>query len=152
GLERAIQGFSAERGHRRAVLLLGDGMSLHHPLTADDRARLADEMVAKEVSFFAIPVGPRLDAHNLHGLAGGTGGSIVRIQPRETVKELIERWKQAVQAPVFYPASLSFTTGAVADVLPTKLPPLRGDTPTLVVGRLGETGQLAYRIEGRVNG
>ncbi|MBP3959846.1 hypothetical protein J8F10_31750 [Gemmata sp. G18] len=32
------------------------------------------------VSFFAVPLGLRLDAPNLHGLAALTGGAVVRVQ------------------------------------------------------------------------
>src|SRR5262249_22197506 len=40
----------------------------------------------------------------------------------------------------------------VAETYPTKLPPLRSDVPTLVVGRLNSAGNLSYSVSGTVAG
>ena len=37
-------------------------------------------MDLKDQYFFAVPLGLKLDSHNLHGLAVGTGGAVVRVQ------------------------------------------------------------------------
>src|SRR5207248_9209862 len=47
---------------------------------------------------------------------------------------------------------LQIQDAEAADVFPTQLPPLRGDAPTLVVGRTKAAGPLAYTIEGSVAG
>ena len=42
--------------------------------------------------------------------------------------------------------------GGVAAVMPNRLPPLRGDAPTLVVGKLKNGDKIGYRITGKVAG
>jgi tetratricopeptide (TPR) repeat protein len=152
GIAKAVAAFEIDRGRRRAIVFLGDGMSVHNPLTPADRARLCEEMVKNEIAFFPVPLGPRLDPQNLHGLASGTGGQVVRILPRDKVADSLKRLHQSVSAPVLYPTALHLTGADPADCFPTRLPPLRGDAPTLMVGRAKGPGALTYTVEGTVAG
>src|SRR5205085_10992996 len=79
GLSRAIDSFDQE-GRQRLLVYLGDGMSLHNPLTKADRAALARRMVERRITFFPIPLGKQIDAANVHGLATGSGGAVLRVQ------------------------------------------------------------------------
>jgi len=47
-------GFAIERGRRRVILYLGDGMSVAGPLSADDRAELCGQLVKKGFAFFSF--------------------------------------------------------------------------------------------------
>src|SRR5262249_47531480 len=57
----------------------------------------------------------------------------------------------AVSAPILYPTKFQLR-GDVAESYPTKLPPLRSDVPTLVVGRFQGGEELTYTVEGTIAG
>src|SRR5207244_1315134 len=100
---------------------------------------------------YPVPLGPKLDPTNLHGLATGTGGSVVRLQPGSPVAETLKLLADALATPVLYPERVQFG-GAVADAIPTVLPPLRADAPTLVVGHVKSGQTITYSVDGTVTG
>jgi hypothetical protein len=150
GLRKAVATFSQNPDRQQVVLFLGDGMSIHNPITPAERAQLCEEMTKSGVAFYSVPLGPRLDPANLHGLATGTGGAVVRMSARDKVPDALKNLNQALATPILYPKS--FQVGAeVSEFYPTILPPLRGDAPTLVVGKIkGQT--LSYILAGSVAG
>ena len=77
GLERATAGFERKLGRQQIVLLLGDGESTASatPLNEAARVELAAKLERNDVQFFAVPLGLKLNALNLHGLATMTGGT-----------------------------------------------------------------------------
>ena len=68
------------RGRQQLVLFLGDGESTFNPLTEADRVALGTRMDRDDIFFFAVPLGIKVNSHNLHGLAALTGGAVVRVQ------------------------------------------------------------------------
>lgn len=150
-LKKAIARFEGNRDHQQIILYLGDGMSVHDPITANDRAQLCRDMVKNAIAFYPVPLGPRLDPANLHGLATGTGGAVVRQQAGDQAAQTLKLLEEALASPVLYPQQARF--GAeVADVIPTVLPPLRADAPTLVVGRVQSGQTIPYSVDGTVAG
>jgi len=77
-LRKALSSFDGKEGRQRIVLFLGDGLSTHNPLVAADRQALCKEMVERQIAFFPVPLGVQLSPENLHGLATGTGGAVLR--------------------------------------------------------------------------
>jgi hypothetical protein len=152
GLRKAMARFEGNRDHQQVIVFLGDGMSIHNPITAGERTQLCREMVAKAIAFYAVPLGPKPDPMNLHGFATGTGGAVVRLQPgTHPVKDTLKQLRAALAVPVLYPERAQFSA-AVAAVIPTALPPLRGDAPTLVAGQVRSGQKVAYTIDGTVAG
>jgi tetratricopeptide (TPR) repeat protein len=149
-MAKAVDSFEGKAGRQRVVLFLGDGRSVAGPVADDDRAKLCDEMVHRRITFFSVPLGARLDPQNLHGLASGSGGRCVRLAGAESVEVFVGRLLSAFAEPVFYPSEFRLPAGVAA--LPTKLPPLRRDTPTLVVGRMKPMARFDYRLAGAVAG
>jgi hypothetical protein len=152
GLQKAIASFENDSSRQRAIILLGDGMSIHNPITPADRALLCEEMVKNEIAFFPIPLGPRLDPQNLHGFASGTGGAVIRVGSKDKVEDTVKRLRTAVAAPILYTSAFRVPAASVAEFFPTRLPPLRTDAATLVVGNLKDTQKLSYIIEGTAGG
>lgn len=151
GLKKAVARFEGDGGRQQVILFLGDGMSVHNPITANERAQLCQEMVKHAIAFYPVPLGPKLDPANLHGLASGTGGSVVRMQPGDPVAETVKQLRAAVATPVLYPQRVAYS-GEVVDAIPTVLPPLRADAPTLAVGHLKAGQNISYTVEGTVAG
>src|SRR5262245_61768717 len=150
-LETCLKTFSPEPGRQQVLLFLGDGMSILDPITPEVRKQLADQMVQAEVAFFPVPLGPRPDPQSLHGFATSTGGAVVRLLPADRVEDTLQRLTETVAAPILYPKNFELK-GEIAESFPTRLPPLRADAPTLVVGRLKGGAQVGYRVTGTVAG
>ena len=148
GISDAVSSFESIAGRQRVLVFMGDGMSIAGPIDGADRAGLCKEMIGKEVAFFPVPIGSRMDPANLHGLASGTGGICMRMLPGDWVEDLHKRLQSAIEVPVLYSATLQLPK-EVSEVYPSKLPPLRSDTPTLVVGKIEAGKTLEYKLEGK---
>ena len=158
GLERAVAGFERKGDRQQIVLLLGDGESTASaaPVTEAVRVELGTALDRADVQFFAVPLGVKLNAHNLHGLAAITGGTVVRqtgdLSTHVGREAFATSLVAAFDVPVLRADSFAFGPG-VTETFPTKLPPLRADRPTLVVGTAApDATTLSVKIEGRVNG
>jgi hypothetical protein len=151
GLKNAIQSFKNEPGRQQILLYLGDGMSTHNPINGVDRAALCKDMVDRKITFFSVPLGTQFKPENLHGLATGTGGLVVRVKVlEEKLGDAMKLLNAAFAAPVLYPTSFELP-GAI-EHYPSRLPPLRPDAPTLVIGRMKQAKTLTYKVEGIVDG
>jgi tetratricopeptide (TPR) repeat protein len=151
GLQTALKNFESRAGRQQLILFLGDGMSILNPITAKERAEVSAEMVRSAVAFFPVPLGPRLDPSTLHGLAGTTGGAPVRMLPGDKPETVVKRFLEVISAPILYPTTVKWQ-GDVVESFPTRLPPLRSDTPTLVIGRLKSGDKVGYQVVGTVAG
>src|SRR5262249_1635300 len=102
--------------------------------------------------FHAVPLGPRIDSMNLHGLISSTGGKCIRAGLREKVETLLPRLIKDVSQPVLYAPQFKLSAGTT-DVLPSKMPPLRRDVPTLVIGKLkANTKKIDFTVSGNSAG
>ena len=55
-----------------------------------------------------MPLGLRLDPENLHGLANGTGGAVLRTMVgSEKLDDVMKRYFAAFTAPILYDAKLT---------------------------------------------
>ncbi|MBL8798390.1 MAG: VWA domain-containing protein, partial [Planctomycetia bacterium] len=149
--EKAIAAFDGREGRQRVIVYLGSGKSLLSPIANADRMQLCEKMVGKEISFFPVPLGANLEPVNLHGFTTGTGGLLVRMANDDTAATAVEKLTKAIAAPVLY--TKKFTVPVeVTECYPTKLPPLRSDSPTLVVGKLRPGANFVYTVDGELNG
>ena len=152
GLAKVLKSFEQRPGRRLSLVFLGDGESAYNPLTDADRKALADAMIAQGIAFFSVPLGDSLNSKNLHGLATATGGAAVRLEKHEGLDKFAARLNTALAAPILYPSAIRFGD-EVVEHYPTKLPPLRSDVPTLVVGRAKHMpANLECTIEGTCAG
>ena len=137
-LTEAVKSFDASKDRQRILLFLGDGLSTHNPMDDKDRLKIARQMVERKIAFFPVPLGVQLDPKTLHGLANSTGGVVLRTRvEEEKLVDALKRYEDAFAGPILYSATLALPAEA-SGVCPTVLPPLRSDTPTLVVGRLSK--------------
>jgi tetratricopeptide (TPR) repeat protein len=153
GLEQAAKQFTGRAGRNQILLYLGDGESAASsaPLTEASRVELGNRLADRDVTFFAVPIGVRVNGTNLHGLATLTGGAVVRLGDESQTAAAVKLQK-AFDTPVLRPERVTFGPEGV-EVYPTRLPPLRADRPTLLVGKLKTPAQnLFARVEGRANG
>src|SRR5262249_59262471 len=91
------------------------------------------------------------------GAGAGAGGGAVPgsaearpAEPRAVIKNLAVRFQKALTVPVLEPTKAALAAEA-AELYPAKLPPLRADAPTLVVGRF-EKGKAPANLELTIHG
>ncbi len=156
-LEKSAAQFEGS-GRQQIILYLGDGESAASktPLTEQVRTDLGNRLADKDIAFFAVPIGVKLHPHNLHGFATLTGGAVVRVsEDLSTVKartDAANALKASFDVPVLRTDKVAFGKDVV-ETFPTRLPPLRADRATLVVGKTkGDVAELTATVAGRVNG
>ena len=149
-LDKVIESLENRGDRQQVVVYIGDGMSTLRPIRAVERLRYADTFNRLRVQFYAIPIGFRLDPEFLHGMTGATGGAVWRVDVRYAVADLWKQFLAQLEVPVLYPTEYQLPP-EVVEAYPTKLPPLRADTTTLVVGRLRELpATFTWQLKGLV--
>jgi hypothetical protein len=156
GLTNATKSFEQRDGRSQTLLFLGDGESAASttPLTDAARAELGHALASREVAFVAVPLGVKIDAANVHGLAMLTGGTVVRLTDAvETPAGRATfgaRLTAAIDTPILRADRVEMRPAGV-ELYPTQLPPLRTDRATLVIGTTTTpAATLSMRIDGRV--
>ncbi|MGH7172961.1 MAG: hypothetical protein ACRELG_21985, partial [Gemmataceae bacterium] len=155
-LPEAIKLFDGKQDRQHVMLFLGSGQSIAGPIDAELRASLCKDMIANRIAFYSVPLGGYLDPYNLHGFANYTGGKVVRHGLGSTPEKWATNLMTALAQPVLYDSEIKLPA-KVAEVMPTKLPPLRPDVSTLVVGTFAgapdkEGTPFEYTLTGKVNG
>jgi hypothetical protein len=158
GLDRAVKAFEANPDRQKIVLFLGDGESAAsvEPLTEAVRLELGTTLDQRDIGFFAVPLGLKIQSHNLHGLAMLSGGAVVRLAEDTATErgkaDFASKLLASFAVPVLKPGKVTF--GAeVAETFPTRLPPLRADRPTLVVGTLkNDAPAITATVTGTLDG
>jgi tetratricopeptide (TPR) repeat protein len=151
GIAKAVRSFDGRKSRQRLILFFGDGFSTDNPITAAERQDLCKTMIENRIAFYAVPLGGKLEPQNLHGFATGTGGAVLRTQiMEEALDDVLTRYEKAFRAPILYPEE--FQLAAASEFYPAALPPVRGDAPTLVVGKLKDAKELTYSIKGEIAG
>ncbi|HSQ54906.1 MAG TPA: vWA domain-containing protein, partial [Gemmata sp.] len=156
-ITQALRDLPPNSNRQQFVLFLGDGESSFNPLTEADRIALGRDLEQKNFFFFAVPLGMKVNPQNLHGLASLTGGVVVRLQEdlstKTTRDAFLDRLSAAVATPVVKVKDFKFGD-AIGKTLPTKLPPLRADRTTLVMGNMANpaAGDLSLTVNGNVAG
>ncbi|MCS7159102.1 MAG: VWA domain-containing protein, partial [Gemmatales bacterium] len=149
-LDKALERLENRPDRQQVVVYLGDGMSTLRPIGLTDRLRYAEQFNRLRVNVYAIPIGFRLDPEFLNGMTTSTGGAVWRVDIRFQVGDLWKQWLAQLDTPVLYPSELQLPA-EVVEVYPTKLPPLRADSPTLLVGQLRELPQkFVWKLKGSV--
>ena len=157
GLEAVSKSFAGKASRQQIILFLGDGESTSGtPITEKVRVELGDRLVEQNTQFFAVPLGLTVSANNLHGLSMSTGGTVVRAKENlagtSGSAEFVKRLTAAFDVPVLKADKATFGIAGV-ELLPNRLPPLRADRSTLVLGKLAApVASLALKIDGTVAG
>ncbi|MEZ6139399.1 MAG: VWA domain-containing protein [Zavarzinella sp.] len=159
-LTRAAKDFELKSTRQQVLVYLGDGESALNPMNETVRLPIIKKFQSEKVAFYAVPLGPTVNGHNLHSLVTATGGLLVRPQDETTrdpfamVKGVAERLDKATKVPVIESVK-STLSGNAAEMYPTQLPPLRADVPTLVVGRFAKDqvpAKIDLGIQGTIHG
>ena len=150
---RALASFEMKASRRRVLVYLGDGKSVAQPVDGDDPRRPVRRRWSRSRSpSTPCPSGRRLDAAEPARPRHRHRRQDRPRRHRPDLEDFVARLKKDVAEPILYPEDFRLSAG-VKDVLPTRMPPLRRDAATLVVGKLDKgTAKIGYTLTGTVFG
>ncbi len=131
---RAAAASFGEKATAKAVIYIGDGMSSANFMSLEDYRKLIDTLVEARVPVSSYAVGPRVDAPLLASLANQTGGMLAVDDESMDSKHAGAYLASAAHGAVLWPQTATWPKTFV-EVLPSRMPPLRTDRDTIVVGK-----------------
>jgi len=156
-LEKAL-GAAVERleqagSKNRAIVYIGDGVSMANMLDAPTLQPVVDKLRAARTPVSSYAVGPQVDAQTLAVFANHTGGNLYVAEPmvwqdenagitdararEENTRNAQGAGKELAvwtRAAVLWPGQAQLPD-ALGQVYPTSFPPLRADRDTILLGR-----------------
>lgn len=152
-LESALAAFAA--GRDGSVIYIGDGMSTARLIESADFRRIVEGLRARHIPVNSYAIGPRTDLQLLGALAAQTGGTVLVDETiddgKSPAEQLGRKLAAAAAAPVFYPGDITVRP-EVDSLLPSALPPLRGDRDTIVLGKGATAEALEVSVRGTHQG
>jgi hypothetical protein len=141
------------RGDRN-IVYIGDGVHLSNLMNTEEFGALVSELVDGRCVVHSLAIGPRTDCEFLSTLANHTGGRVfVRSNIQGvTLQQIGGELARVAARPVFWPSDSRWPAG-VAVKYPERLPPLRSDRDTIIVGTLNAPSiQGTLQLDGTVLG
>ncbi|MCG2684963.1 MAG: hypothetical protein L6306_15270 [Planctomycetales bacterium] len=148
-VDAAVDSFAGDSKNARAAVYIGDGRSAANLLGADEFAKLAARLADARIPFNSFAVGLRPDPQLLGALAVQSGGALIPDAESLKGQEAGGRLAAAADAAVLWPTSVTWPAG-MGEVFPKRLPPLRSDRETVVIGTLG--GKEPLKVEVAADG
>jgi hypothetical protein len=138
----------------RNIVYIGDGIHLSNLMNTEEFGALVSELVDGRCVVHSLAIGPRTDCQFLSTLANHTGGRVfVRSNIQGvTLQQMGGELARVAARPVFWPSDSRWPAG-VAVKYPERLPPLRSDRDTIIVGTLNAPSiQGTLQLDGTVLG
>ena len=140
-----VASFAGESKNARAAVYIGDGRSTAHLIQADEFQTLAAQLADARIPWNSYAVGARIDGQLLGALAVQSGGALIFDTDALKGEEAGRQLAAAAGAAVLWPDSVTWPK-EMTEVLPKRLPPLRYDRETVVIGTFKGKGPLSGQI------
>ncbi|HOP77833.1 MAG TPA: hypothetical protein PLD05_10090, partial [Thermogutta sp.] len=145
GLAAATEALKQAPAEGRVLMYFGDGLSRANVLSAETLSQLLTGLVDNKIPVSAYLIGTQVDFGLVASLATHTGGQLVVDSGDLDAAAVGERLSDAVRATVAFPNGAAWSE-QVAEVYPSRMPPLRSDRETVVVGTLKNPGTVEVEI------
>ncbi|HKQ96557.1 MAG TPA: VIT and VWA domain-containing protein [Candidatus Polarisedimenticolia bacterium] len=144
---RAALDPAADPERLRIVAFLTDGyIGNETEILGEVRRRLGTSRI------FAFGIGSSVNRYLLENLAQEGRGVAAFLGPRETPDDMVKRFVERIETPVFTDVRLTFEGIDVRDQEPAAIPDLFAGQPLVVHGRYDRPGAGALVLEGRLRG
>ena len=144
-LDAAADSFAGDANRQRAVVYIGDGRSAANPLDTEEFEQLIQKLVDAHIPVNSYILGVRVDRQLPGALAVQTGGAVILDTMELTGPEAGGALVAAAKENVLWPTSVAWPA-EMTEVLPKRLPPLRGDRETVIVGTLKGKGPFGVEV------
>ena len=152
GLGEVVKAFPSRGRRPRRVIYIGDGISRANILQVEEFRAVAEQLVKQRISVSSFATGPQLDFQMLAALANHTGGMIYVDRPEISAQQAGTALAVASQQGVFWPLSDGLPK-PLQEVFPQRIPPLRADRDSILIGKLqrgdGFRARLTVEVDGR---
>jgi von Willebrand factor type A domain len=133
-LDAVVDSYNGESKKARAAVYIGDGRSAAHLLETDEFGKLAGRLADARIPLSSYAVGLRLDPQLLGSLAVQSGGTVI-LGGELPGGEAGQALAAAADTTVLWPTSVTWPA-EMKEVFPKRMPPLRSDRETIVLGTL----------------
>lgn len=134
GLRAAAKLFS-DPSATRTIIYIGDGINRTNLLTKTEHRQLVDELIAAKITVSSLAIGPMVDMASLAAIANQTGGVLLsRNEIEESTQAIGQHLAHSVSLPVVWVEEAKLPA-ALAAHFPQRVPPLRIDRDTVLVGQ-----------------
>lgn len=145
-MESAAGSFRGPSQRPRAVLYIGDGMSIGGLVGSEEFRRMVVQLVSVRAPVTSFAIGPRLDITLLAGIANQSGGALAIDGDDVTVEGVAHQLAAAATEVVVWPKKIQLPP-ELNEVYPAQIPPLRGDRDTILIG----VGQVAQAFDAKLD-
>ncbi len=149
-LGSAAKHYSGDVTAPRAAIYIGDGVN-NAGMTGDDLRQTIVALRAAQVSVSSYAIGPQLNNSLLAALANQTGGMLVVDAENNSGKDAGMYLSRVAREPVIWARSNGLPE-SLTEVYPAKMPPLRTDRDTVLVGRGSVDKPFAVELVGESAG
>ncbi|MEN6458868.1 MAG: hypothetical protein ABFC63_08050 [Thermoguttaceae bacterium] len=140
-----LDSFAGDAKRAKAAVYFGDGRSRANLLATDDFRKMTAQLVNARIPFSSYGVGLNIDVQVLGSLAVQSGGTVISDTEHLTAENAGRQLTAAVNAAILWPSSTTWPA-QVTEVFPKRLPPLRGDRETVVVGTCKTLGPVNVQV------
>ncbi|MEQ1830039.1 MAG: hypothetical protein ABL921_29025, partial [Pirellula sp.] len=136
------------------IIYIGDGFHLSKLLNASEFESLIDSLRETRTSVHSLAIGPRTNCELLAVFSAHTGGRVLVRQNinDSTCQQIGIGFAKIAEGSVFWPSVAHWPNG-MSKVLPVKLPPIRGDRDSILIGNIqGDRVAGKLSMEGIVAG
>ena len=151
-LNSAANEFETKTGKNKNVIYIGDGISRAGILHNEAFGKAVVSLIDNQISASSFAIGPNRNIEMMAALANHTGGNLfVDTDHEDSVRTGASALAQTVHGSVFWPKSVNISENVV-DVFPRRVPPIRMDRDSILVGTMADRSAVELTIAGSVEG
>ncbi len=132
-VEAVLGSFMGESKNPRAAVYIGDGRSAANLLGTETFEKLASQLADARIAVSSYAIGSRVYFPLIGALAAQTGGTVIGDSETLAAPDAGRLLSGAADASVLWPTAVAWPA-SVTEVFPKRLPPMRSDRETVVLG------------------
>ncbi len=150
-LDAVLASLPAKDAKPHSAVYIGDGVNMAGGFDPAKYQQLMGELVDRQTSVTSFAIGPRYDGFLLSTLANQTGGDVIIDGSALSAEQAGHTLANAATEVVVWPTSLQLPA-SFKEVYPQRMPPLRGDRDTVVVGVGASLKPFEVKVDALVDG
>jgi len=152
GLTTASSWFDRDASVPRHIVYIGDGVSHADLPNPKQFSQLVDRIADDRITVTSYAIGPHRNIHTLAAVANQTGGQVLIDAENLSGQQAGQMLAKSFDSPIIWPTQGNLGA-TVKETYPNRLPPLRQDRDSILIGTLkGEANPAEVTMVAEVNG